>query len=992
MTQQIQITQKQHDDIGTFFDLLKSDSGVIETLYLNPDGTKKTEYFNEKQAFIQSVVAFNHNGFTCYAGIQPRKVNFLNTNRSATGADITALRILAVDLDACKPLDKDGNKRKVNATNQEKLACINAARMISDSLTNGNMHYQQAILTDSGSGCWLFMPIPEIALHDGNRREIAVRLKTWGRRFKERFQQEGVEIDESIFEMHRLTKIPGTKVFSYPEEKDRPQRISGFLSDATPIPDKKLQQDFLTMPVVIPPEPSPVSSTAGETYRNIDRLFEHCRLMRFLAEQGSSGVSMPHNIRLALSTFSLALDDLKNNLNFIRRIIGGSPDFSEAKTRHYLELNKDKSAPYGCDAMRELVKQHFKDFDVLQCECALPVSHDQAGRQRKPSPIRFAGIMPEDLTELFSGLELSGDPFSDFLKMKSFAEGPLADVDVMTAKKFFETVPGNVKINKQTVNDLLKARKASTAEDTTQAQRLIELAKGAELFRTPEDQIFATFQVEKHKETWPIKGSGFRNWLKRQYYKETGRPPSSQPLQDALGILEAKGQFDGAEHKVFIRIAEHGDNIYIDLCNDRWEAIEISPTGWKVVQNYPVRFRRTRGMGLLPYPVQGSVEAMKKYLNLSNDDDFKLIVAWLVATLKSTGPYPILVLNGEQGTAKSTVSRILKRLIDPSSAPLRTIPKEERDLSIAANNNWLLAFDNLSGLPKWLSDAICRLATGGGFSTRELYSNDQESIFNAMRSVVLNGIEDFVTKHDLADRSLIIHLSPIPENKRIAEKGLWQDFEDDAPGILGALCDAVSCGLRNINIVKFDRLPRMADFALWVTAAEPVLPWLAGDFMRAYTRNLKDAIEQTIDADLVASAIRSFMESHREGFEGTPTDLLNILDDEVEEKTIKSKSWPKGPHILTGRLRRAATSLRSFGIEVKTGFKLANKKRGVSIKNTGNASSTRACKTSPEASPLLNNNIEACSDITKAGDGWVAGDASFAAYSDDGNNSVKREI
>jgi len=991
---QIQITKKQHDDIAAFYDLLKSNSGVIEAFFLKPDGSRKTEYFDNKESFIQSVVLHNNNKYTAYCGLQPRRSSLLKTDRSATADDVTALRLLAVDLDACKPYDDAGNKQKVNATEQEKQACLDATKKIIAELTNGSMAYHQPILMDSGSGCWLYMPIPEIPINDSNRREMAVRLKTWGMRFKKKFQQAGIEIDDSIFEIYRLTKIAGTSVFSYPEEPDRPQPVSCFLSDPTARPDEKLRTDFLSIPVEIPPEQQRVSSHVGGTYRNIDRIFDRCYLMKFLASKGASCVSMPHNIRLALSTFSLALGDLKNNLDFIRRIIGGCPDFSEAKTRRYLELNKDKSAPYGCDAMRELVKHHFKDFDVLQCECALPVSHDQTGRQRKPSPIRFAGIMPEDLTDLFSGLELSGDPFPDFLKMKSFAEGPLADVDAVTAKNFFETVQENVKINKQTVNDLLKARKTAAEEKVTQAQCLITLAKDAEFFRSPDDQIYTSFPVDAHMETAALKTSKFRNWLKRKYYLETGKPPSAQPFQDCLGVLESKGMFEGGVYPVFTRIAGHEDNIYIDLGNDKCEAIEITPTGWNVVQKYPVRFRRARGMGSLPYPVKGDINLLKKYINLANDDDFKMIVAWLIGAMRPKGPYPDLVFTGEAGAAKSTTSEILKKTLDPASSPLRALPENARDLMIAGNNNWILAFDNVSNLSNWLSDALCRLSTGGGFSTRELYSDDGEVIFNMERAVILNGIEDLIGKHDLADRSIIVSMAPIPEKKKKTKNKLWKDFDTDHAAILGGLCDAVSCGLKNIQNVNLDSMTRMADFCEWISAAEPALPWEKGEFMEAYRRNIKEVVSQTVDADAVATAVKNYIndEDTPNSFEGTPSKFLKTLSDYVSEQVSKSKAWPKGAHILTGRLRRAATSLRIFGIEVETGFRLPDKQRGVRIKSASNASQTQKEETTLEALPIYANNNQINSDVSEHGGNGTAGDPSFAAHSRSGDKSYKVEI
>jgi hypothetical protein len=179
---------------------------------------------------------------------------------------------------------------------------------------------------------------------------------------------------------------------------------------------------------------------------------------------------------------------------------------------------------------------------------------------------------------------------------------------------------------------------------------------------------------------------------------------------------------------------------------------------------------------------------------------------------------------------------------------------------ISASNSWILAFDNLSSLPIWLSDVFCRLSTGGGFSTRELWTNGEETIFDAMRPLILNGIDSIATRPDLADRSIIITLPQIDESARRPEKEFWKAFETAQPRILGALLDAVSTGLRNIKRVKLDSYPRIADFCAWITACEPGLPWPAGSFMQAYLNNRADGVEATLQADVVAVAVREFME------------------------------------------------------------------------------------------------------------------------------------
>jgi hypothetical protein len=165
-------------------------------------------------------------------------------------------------------------------------------------------------------------------------------------------------------------------------------------------------------------------------------------------------------------------------------------------------------------------------------------------------------------------------------------------------------------------------------------------------------------------------------------------------------------------------------------------------------------------------------------------------------------PIPLLAISGEQGSAKTVLSKLLRALIDPNTAPVRSLAREERELMIAANNGYLLAFDNLSGLPVWLSDSLCRLATGGSFAVRQLYTDDEEVLFQAARPILLNGIEDIVSRADLGDRAIFLTLAPIGEAQRRAESELWRQFENARPRILGALLDAVAHGLRVLDRVQ----------------------------------------------------------------------------------------------------------------------------------------------------------------------------------------------
>lgn len=455
-----------------------------------------------------------------------------------------------------------------------------------------------------------------------------------------------------------------------------------------------------------------------------------------------------------------------------------------------------------------------------------------------------------------------------------------------------------------------------TNRKPTQAELLLLAAADAELWHTPDFDCYVTVQVEDHKENWPIHSKGFRRWLLRRFYEAHGKAPGAQAVQDALGVLEARAQFEGQEHEVHVRVAHTDGAIYIDLCDDQWRAGEITPHGWQVVADPPIKFRRSKGMASLPVPQRGgSLNELRRFLNVKSEDCWRLFVAILV-TAFSPGPYPILALQGEQGSAKTTAARLLKAILDPSTTPLRSIPKEVRDLMIAANNSWCLTFDNLSGLPDWLADALCRLSTGGGFGTRELYTDAEECLFESMRPVTLNGITSLVTKQDLADRAVIIDLPQIDDKNRLPEKVFWREFEKARPRILGALLDAVVGSLANHDRVRLTALPRMADFAIWVTAAEPALGWPAGSFLRAYTGNRSAVVEQSLEADQVAVAVRLLM-TERDSWEGNASALLEALETLIPDSTKRSKPWPKAAHVLSNRLKRASTFLRKVGLEVE---------------------------------------------------------------------------
>ena len=456
---------------------------------------------------------------------------------------------------------------------------------------------------------------------------------------------------------------------------------------------------------------------------------------------------------------------------------------------------------------------------------------------------------------------------------------------------------------------------AGDEEEQSQATLAANMAMEWDLFHTPSKDAYATIPIGDHQETWSVRSQTFKHYLGKRFFDEKGKAMNSDAQSAAINLIQAKALFEGETHKVHVRVAEHEDNIYLDLCTETWQVVEITSNGWQVLDESPVRFRRSKAMLPLPVPERGgTVDQLRGFLNV-DDDTWRLVVAWLVGNFRPRGPYPALALFAEQGSGKSTTGRLLRELVDPNAAPLRAEPHDGRDLMIAANNSWCLAYDNLSHVPPWLSDALCRLSTGGGFATRELYTDQDEIIFDSQRPVLLTSIEEVATRSDLLDRCLVVWLPAIPEDRRRPEAELYAAFEKVRPLILGALLDGVVTAMQQLPSTKLPSLPRMADFALWATAAETAFGWDRGAFLAAYEGNRQSANDVALEASSIARPLLELLDE-RGAWSGTSSDLLTELEERVTDQLKRQKVWPKNARSMSGHLKRLSPNLRAGGWQV----------------------------------------------------------------------------
>lgn len=433
------------------------------------------------------------------------------------------------------------------------------------------------------------------------------------------------------------------------------------------------------------------------------------------------------------------------------------------------------------------------------------------------------------------------------------------------------------------------------------------------LWKTPDGEPFADIVTEGVRASYPVRSEKFSAWI----YGECGvRHPSKIPAMAAIehAIAWASGQAlsRGPTFEANYRVASKADTITYDLANEACEVVECYEGAWRVVRassDCP-RFIRPQGHmpQVTPVPTDRSVvEELRPFIPVKREQDLELLAAWIVGCFKPGGPFPVLIINGEQGSAKSTTTRVLRKLVDPNSRDICEPPTNNRDFVAVVKNGYVLAVDNLSGLPAWLSDQLCRLATGtGAIGGRALYTNTDLASFVACRPIILNGIPSFVEREDLSDRSIHLVLPEIPPEKRRDDDTFWAEFNKALPRILGAVFNAVAKAQAGWHGMCLRELPRMANFAKWAAAG------VGMGFFEAYVYNRKNATEHFIEHNDVAQAIIAYVQD-KGLFRGTIVQLLGAL---VPYASHIGKYWPDSSLQLRNRLTRIKPELRKVGIEV----------------------------------------------------------------------------
>jgi hypothetical protein len=456
-------------------------------------------------------------------------------------------------------------------------------------------------------------------------------------------------------------------------------------------------------------------------------------------------------------------------------------------------------------------------------------------------------------------------------------------------------------------------------EQKSQATRLLEIlaqVDGVEFFKDDHDDPYVTVPTVKDADvrvTYPLDSRSFRMWLDRAYHEGTrGGAISEAARHGVLSILRGRAVFDGELRLVHVRIGHLNGKVYLDLCDDSGRAVEIDAAGWRLVSPAPVRFIRHRGMLPLPEPATGAnIDALWKYVKVADNDRLR-VLAFEVSVFIATHFF-VLALIGPPGSIKTAAGKRLRQIVDPNKADTRMTIGEARDLMISARKSWMQFYDNLKGLTPRESDLLCKLTDGAGHATRELQTNDEETLLDASRPVILTGITEVATAPDLLERTIRIEC-PRFVGKRLDETEIEAMFAKDWPAILGALLDAVSTGLRNLDTVAdLDETsgipwPRRKAAARLACAAASAFGAKPADMLAAIVGGASDDHEIVLETSPIAKYVIALAE---EGFHGPAVELLAKLNGHLGLSGKRPEGWPPDPTRLSGQLREITEALES---------------------------------------------------------------------------------
>ncbi|MHA7275552.1 P-loop NTPase family protein [Arthrobacter sp. Hz1] len=460
--------------------------------------------------------------------------------------------------------------------------------------------------------------------------------------------------------------------------------------------------------------------------------------------------------------------------------------------------------------------------------------------------------------------------------------------------------------------DRAKGAKVQPPRGPSQSAQLVEIARSHyRVVKSTEGKVYA-IEHDRPGIALDLRGkAGLRQRIGKFYYDTKNKVASDTSLKEMLNVLEGDA-LTAEEVPVFLRFGKVDGSIVIDSGAPEGNAIVVSSQGIELVEQSPILFRRSSLISPMPKPVidpaggMVGLDGLRALINVS-EEGFRLLVGWMVAACIPEIPHPFLALVGQQGTAKTTALKMLITLISPSPAPVGSAPTTPDDWAVTAYQEPVIGLDNVSHLPPWFQDALCKAVTGDGYKKREKYSDLDVTVLHFQRVIGMTSIDPGGLQGDVADRLLQVELDPIPKSSRRTDREVSQQFEQARPSVHGAILLLLSKVLGELPGVELDEMPRMADFARVLAALDNVTGWAT---LNSYLSATEHVAADVIEGDQFASAVRDLVESQHV-WNGTSTELLAMISPDKPPR-----SWPKTPSRASGQIKRITPALAAIGISV----------------------------------------------------------------------------
>jgi hypothetical protein len=443
-------------------------------------------------------------------------------------------------------------------------------------------------------------------------------------------------------------------------------------------------------------------------------------------------------------------------------------------------------------------------------------------------------------------------------------------------------------------------------------------------------RVFTKVPIHNHWESMELdeKNPKTLGWLQVAYWNESKKMVSNDVCASVIGFLKQKVLMDESSkiENVHLRCAYVNDEIYYDLGIRGWKFVKISANGINFV-DYGIDspfFTRTNKTGIQTIPNLrpdgNALDELVKLIKVPNPEMFKV---HLISMFVDGLPMPCFAIRGHAGSAKSSTSSMIKRIVDPSGnsndSNLKSFPHGEDNFVVSLSGSYLSAFENISHIDKTTTNMLCRAITGGAFEKRGQYTNGDVFSINIKRKILINGIDFQIKESDLLDRTIQYNLERIPKEQRLSEKKIEKIFQKLLPDILGEIFLILQKVLKIIDSVE-DSLPhteRMSDFTIFGEAIYQSMGHKEGEFSKLYDSELKTYLQNLHDSNPIVKFCEEILGDNDE-IEMTAEQVFKKISEIASRENYSDGGLPKSANGVRAWVDKSKSLLDMCHIDISS--------------------------------------------------------------------------